>query len=269
MTPRRSTLGIRWTVGDVAPRGFEALRLSVLGARRLFGPSADYVVCVNTLSIDRARALTGALPRGIEWYDASRDLPPFLRCDASVAQGVGWKLAPLRLFPDRRELALDNDVVLWALPAALRAWLDDGERACLLAEDVRPCFGRFAPFCGAEPRNTGMRGLPATLDLEKALRAILDAHPGELTSELDEQGLQVAALERAAELRVVGVDDVTICSPFPPHLPHLGRAGAHFVGLNARTLPFRYYQRPAEEVRADHWDALRPELYRRLGLPGP
>src|SRR5581483_476950 len=117
--------------------------------------------------------------------------------------------------------------------------------------------------------NTGMRGLPATLDLEKALRAILDAHPGELTSELDEQGLQVAALERAAELRVVGVDDVTICSPFPPHLPHLGRAGAHFVGLNARTLPFRYYQRPAEEVRADHWDALRPELYRRLGLPGP
>jgi lambda repressor-like predicted transcriptional regulator len=266
---RRPPLGVRWTIGDVAPRGFEALRLSVLGARRLFGPGADYVICVNTLSIDRARQLTGPLPRGIAWHDASRDLPAFLGCDAGVAEGVGWKLAPLRCFPDRRELALDNDVVLWALPAALRVWLDDSEGRALVAEDVRPCFGRFARLCGAEPRNTGVRGLPAAFDLERALRDVLDEHPGALTSELDEQGLQVAALSRAAGLHVVGVDDVTICSPFPPHLPHLGRAGAHFVGLNARTLPFRYYQRPAEEVRADHWDALRPELYRRLGLPEP
>ena len=31
-------LGVRWTTGDASARGFEALRLSLWGAFRLFGP---------------------------------------------------------------------------------------------------------------------------------------------------------------------------------------------------------------------------------------
>ncbi len=37
---------------------------------------------------------------------------------------MGWKLVPLRLFPDAYELALDNDCILWEMPEGLRRWLE-------------------------------------------------------------------------------------------------------------------------------------------------
>lgn len=76
----------------------------------------------------------------------------------------------------------------------------------------------------------------------------------------------MAALQREGEPELVRVEDVTICSPFPPHLPHLGRCGAHFVGLNARQYGYDWEGEPAERVRARHWDQLREQLYARVGL---
>lgn len=264
-------LGVRWTIGDVSPRGFEALRLSLHGAARVFGPEAAYVVYVNSLALDEARARTGPTPQGVEWRSAPREPPAVLRRHLSpaMAQGVAWKFAPLRAFDDRHELALDNDVILWALPPTLEQWLAYERPAPLLAEDVAPAHGAFALLCGPEPRNTGIRGLPPGFDLAQALARVLQRHPAALESELDEQGLQVAALSQTGAPLVVRTEQVTICSPFHPHQPHLGRAGAHFVGLNAREIPWRYYDRPATEVRIEHWERLRSELYARVGLPPP
>lgn len=263
-------IGVRWTIGDVSPAGFEALRLSIWGAWSLFGPSAAYAVCVNSVPLGRARELTGEVPGQVIWHDSNGDLPGFLRrrLDPGMAEGVGWKFAPLRLFPDRQELSLDNDCLLWDLPAGLRAWLADGDpRACLLAEDVRPCFGQFAHLCGPEPRNSGIRGLKPGFDLQAALGAVLDEHPVTLSSELDEQGLQVAALSRPGRLRAVSAEEVTICSPFPPHVPHLGRCGAHFVGLNAKRFSWRLDGRPAEEYVQENWRRCRAGLAARVGAP--
>jgi hypothetical protein len=260
-------LAVRWTIGDVNPRGFDALRLSVWGAWRLFGAFARYRIHVNTIAIAEAQARTGALPSAVVWEAVPRVLPPCLtdHLDEGMAEGVAWKLLPLRAFPDDHELALDNDVVLWAVPRAMKDWIE-GRARFLLAEDVRPCFGQFAALCGARPLNTGMRGLPPRFAFERALAGMLAEHPVQLTSELDEQGLQVATLLRAGPTAVVGIDDVTICSPFPPHQPHLGRAGAHFVGLNTRRLGWEWHGRPAEEVRARHWDDHVDDLARRVGL---
>ena len=121
-------------------------------------------------------------------------------------------------------------------------------------------------FVRADSRNGGIRGLPPSLDLERALHAVLDERPVTLTSELDEQGLQVAALERAGPTLVVRLDEVTICSPFPPNLPGLGSCGAHFIGLNARALPGSYEGRPASELVREHFHRLEPELRARVGL---
>jgi hypothetical protein len=79
-------------------------------------------------------------------------------------------------------------------------------------------------------------------------------------------GYPFAALLAAGPVAIVGLDEVTICSPFPPHLPHLGRAGAHFVGLNTRRLGFQFDGRDAETVRAEHWDGHAAEVARRVGL---
>jgi hypothetical protein len=136
----------------------------------------------------------------------------------------------------------------------------------LLAEDVRRCFGAFDDLCPGPAVNTGIRGLPPAFDLAGELRRLVERRPERLVREVDEQGLQVAALEAAGRVALVPLEDVTICSPFPPHLPHLGRSGAHFVGLNTRSLGFQFAGRPAEEVRAEHWDSWAGDLARRVGL---
>ncbi|HVZ32926.1 MAG TPA: hypothetical protein VG963_10890, partial [Polyangiaceae bacterium] len=160
-------LGIRWTIGDVSGRGFEALRLAVWGAYGIFGDRASYAVCVNSLPLAVAQARTGAVPESLRWVDANAALPSSLRpyFGSGMAQGTAWKLAPLRLFPNRHELSLDNDCVLWALPDALSSWLADEDEAVLMAEDVRACCGSFAKLCGGAPRNLGIRGLPPRFDL--------------------------------------------------------------------------------------------------------
>jgi hypothetical protein len=271
-------IGVRWTIGDVSDRGFEALRLAVWGAWKVFGDNAAYVVCVNTITPGEAQAKVGSLPAAVAWHDATReDLPGFLRglFGADMAQGVGWKLAPLRMFPDRWEIALDNDCILWDVPPSMRAWLAHSidPAPCLLAQDVRACYGQFAGQCPRGERNTGIRGVPPGFDLETALREVIGQRqlqagaPLVLTSELDEQGLQTAALSLGPPMRVVTLDEVSVCSPFHPHLPGLGRCGAHFVGLNARHIAWDYYDRPADAWMADHWHRHRAELYRRTGAP--
>lgn len=271
-------IGLRWTLGDVSPRGFESLHLSIWGAWRIFGNSAAYVVCVNSIPLNVAQQRTGPLPVRLIWHDATGDLPRFLRdrLDGALAEGMGWKLAPLRCFPDRYELSLDNDCVLWELPPAIRHWLgSDDPQQCLMAQDVRACFGQFAHLCGPEARNAGIRGLPPGFDLEAALRGVLERVEGErgerlvLSSELDEQGLQTAALSCWRKTLAVSLEEVTVCSPFHPHLPHLGRCGAHFVGLNAHHINWNYYDRPADQWMAEHWLKHRAILYERVGLPCP
>jgi hypothetical protein len=263
-------LNLRWTIGKVADEGFEALRLSLWGADRLFSPEAEFHVCVNTITAEEAKLRTGEVPDRVQWRSVAREIPrvlePFL--DSAMSEGTAWKFIPLLLDKEVRELAIDNDLILWELPAAIRSWMGD-PRGRLVAADVTPAHGQFAVQCGPDPRNSGIRGTPAGFDYEEAIRTVLAENPVTLRSELDEQGLQIAALSRETPPYVVSVRDVSICSPFPPHLPDLGRCGAHFVGLNTRRLPWAFHGRPAREVRLEHWRLHRPELYRRVGLDMP
>lgn len=267
---KNRAVGIRWTIGNVAGDGFEALRLAAWGAWKVFGPGAEYTVCVNTISVDDARRRTGPLPWKVRWMPATGRVPAWIapHVDPSnLIEGKAWKFDPFQVYTDRWELSFDNDVVLWELPGAIRAWLGEGDpERCLIAADVAPALGAFSRWAGSEPRNAGIRGVPPGFDLAARMRAILDENPVVMSSELDEQGLQVAAVNRARPAVVVPVDQVTICSPFHPHQPYLGTAGAHFVGLNEHALPWDYYGRPAIECVREHWRRLRGELYERVGI---
>lgn len=269
---RGEEVAVRWTVGDVSRAGFEALRLSIWGAWRCFGPTAQYAVCVNNVSADAARRRTGEVPAAVRWLQSETVFPDFLRpfLDGGLAQGCAWKLAPIRLFPDHYELALDNDCILWRVPRAARDWIAERHpRRCLIAADVLPCFGAFAAAAGRAPRNAGIRGLPPGLDFAAMIKEVLHANPSPLRGQVDEQGLQVAAVRRAGRPHVVPVREVTICSPFPPRHSHLGRSGAHFVDLNVCDPAFRMGGRPAvPELRA-HWRRHRERLHHLVGLPPP
>jgi hypothetical protein len=268
MRPELKPIGVRWTIGDVSLEGFEALQFSVWGVWNLFADAADYVVCVNSVPLSIAQDQAGALPDEVCWQAVTEaDAPAFLRnhLDTAMAEGVAWKFAPLRIFPDRHELSLDNDCILWALPGSMREWLAS-EDLCILAEDVKTCLGQYAGMCGPEPRNSGIRGLPPGFDLAAALETMFLQMPFKLQSELDEQGLQVAALSRCRRTLAVPIEDVTICSPFPPHLPRLGKCGVHFVGLNARELPWTFCGRGASELTRENWNGFKTDISQRVGI---
>jgi hypothetical protein len=264
-------VGIRWTIGAVAPEGFDALRLGIWGAHRVFGPRAAYMVCANSMTAAEARERTGDVPGDVEWVAASGALPHWLLPHVDVTgmiEGKAWKLDPLQVYPDRWELSFDNDCILWEMPDSIRSWLEKGDtNRCLIASDVTPSFGTFARWAGDEPKNAGIRGTPPGFDLAEAMQALLLDNPIVLTSELDEQGLQVAAVSRRTRPVLATLDEVSICSPFPPHQPHLGRCGAHFVGLNDHWLPWDYYGRPATECVREHWRAHRSALRENVGIP--
>jgi hypothetical protein len=75
--------------------------------------------------------------------------------------------------------------------------------------------------------------------------------------------LQVAVLT-AGSHHVVTLAEVTICSPIPPHLPHLGRCGAHFVGVNAKKLRWEWNGKSGEEYIQEHWDRLLSEVRQKV-----
>jgi hypothetical protein len=264
MRPKK--LGLRWTVGKVSPLGFEALRLSVWSAWNLFGEFAEYAICVNTIAVSSAKSKTGQLPSGVKWCDATNRVPEWLMAhvDKKMAEGVAWKFAPVRLFRNAYEISLDNDVILWDVPRAMTSWLaSNDQEACLLAQDVQRCLGQFSEVYDSPAINSGIRGVPPGFHLERKLRETLRAGQVILSSELDEQGLQAAALS-GSKLFLVSTQDVSIYSPFPMHQHELGDCGAHFVGLNAEWLPWWLDGRWAHEAVRESWLKCGDELNARV-----
>jgi hypothetical protein len=247
-------VAVRWTIGDVSARGFEALTLSIAGAKRIFRDDARYVVCVNTIGIDVAAARVGDMAADVEWRQADAEIPEWLNeyTDSGMAEGVAWKLAPLEIASDLPTIALDNDVVLWRMPDSICGWLEEGD-SLLIAQDVRSCYGIFGDWCPAAARNSGIRGTPAGFPLKQRLMALLERSRATLRSETDEQGLQVAMISREKH-HLVTLDEVSICGYFRPHQLDFGSCGAHFVGVNSKKLPYKWKGRSGEAYVHGFWD---------------
>lgn len=113
-------LSVRWTIGNVSTYGFEALRLSIRGAWRLFGPEAVYAVCVHSVPLEEARRRAGSVPQEVTWRSVTQEeiFPPSkARLDHRLADGVegeGPRVAKvLSLVP----LASPSAVTVSASPA--------------------------------------------------------------------------------------------------------------------------------------------------------
>ena len=76
-----SRVSVRWTMGDVSDYGWQALRPAIVGARRVFGPSAGYAVCVNSVPLEVARSRLGEAAEQVELLAVSRD---------DVPAGIRW-----------------------------------------------------------------------------------------------------------------------------------------------------------------------------------
>jgi hypothetical protein len=249
-----SSLVIRWTIGDGSARAFDCLSLSISGARRLFGPAADYVVCVNTIPVDEARRRLGNWPAELCFAQCGyRYVPAWMRdhIDPRCGHSAVWRLAPVRVAPACLELSLDGDVILWRIPPAIEEWISD-EAGCVTAQSSRRPLGKFAGFCGERSCDAAVRALPPGFAYEASLRRLIAEHPVLLDCEDDEYGLQAAALERQHGMRHVTAQEVRLCAPFAAAAPELGSHGAHFPGIGDKSDPqewARSWERNREAVR--------------------
>jgi hypothetical protein len=64
---------------------FDALRLAIHGLLRLLGNAAEYIVCVNSISVSEAKRRCGSIPESVLWREAPPDIPATLRPYISCA----------------------------------------------------------------------------------------------------------------------------------------------------------------------------------------
>jgi hypothetical protein len=234
-------LGVRWTIGDISSFGVAALRLSVWGAFRCFGPAARYTISVHDVVLARAQATTGALPECVRWQEIDSTRLPRWLAGMDVAPRAAFRFAPVLVHDDVAELALDRGCVLWSVPDGIRAWLDDpNPRACVITEDVN------GP-------SSAIRGTGAGFDLVEALREARRESPRPLRTQEDAQRLELHALGLLEPPHVVGAREVARMGDAPVML-----------GSDGVRLSF-----PETPVARERWERVRAELHARLGLPQP
>jgi hypothetical protein len=70
-------------------------------------------------------------------------------------------------------------------------------------------------------------------------------------------------------LHTVRVDEVSICSPFSPHVPNVGTQGAHFVGLSAHRRGWEHDGRSGESYLREHFERQLPLIERLIAAAEP
>jgi hypothetical protein len=182
-------LAVRWTVGDASPRTVEALERSIASVHSEFDGAARIAICVHSVAVEAVREqLRSPAARRATWLDVERDLPVFVRrrVDASMAEGLAWRFAPLRIFGECCEVVLDAACELAPLAAGLWRWATSpGQRRCVVAAAPAP------PGPGVA---LAIRGVPTSFDLEGALEAALARAPELLASRGDAVALELATV---------------------------------------------------------------------------
>jgi hypothetical protein len=162
------------------------------------------------------------------------------------AAEFGWKFFPLKLHDARRELWMDNDLILYDRQPDIESFLFSPGEFLLVAQDAGrwykpPPLDEFLPAgqgcCG------GLLGIPAwpVAQMRTAFEAFLDRHgiPRELTHFTSESlagpGRENATIGLLAMLfaptcRWIAHADIPVGSAICRGV--VGKCGMHFTGLN-------------------------------------
>ena len=231
---------IKWLIGDVLPEGYLALEISIENAWQLYSDSVEYVICFNNLKLStlkRQLKILAEIP--VYFYDQSSHR-------SAKAGEYGWKFYPLKLTDNRRELWLDNDLILFDRHPDIDEFLFGEKEIFLFLEDIQRVYrpetlDRFIPrsleICG------GLLGLPAwpTTKIHHSYTTFLSRH--------DISGSDTHFT--SPMLARLGIENATIallylCYPdvakiisnrdIPPgktiRTGTVGNVGMHFTGLN-------------------------------------
>lgn len=209
---------IKWTVGSKSKLPKEALhcfRLSMKKMKMLL-PDAKLVICYNSdlqlpdladEVIDQRKITDHGLPYG--------------------PTGMVWKLYPPRLDINAWEIWLDNDIILYDLPTAIKNFLDS-DNLLVISEAMKRSYSK--KFDNLIPLgvnyNSGIVALPPKFDL----RSQLELEMREPWSEyFDDQSILAVIFQRF-ETEVIPLREVSVVLEDKRY--ERGTHGMHFCGLN-------------------------------------
>jgi hypothetical protein len=189
---------VRWTVGDANPKTIEALERSIRSVHLAFGGAACAAVCVHSVAIEAVRERVRLTRKAmVSWLQIDHDVPVFVRrrVDLSMADGLAWRFAPLRVFSGCSEVLLDAECIVAPFARQLWRWAAaPGQRRCLVTRR-----SEYSP----SRHSIAVRGVPASFDLEDALEITLSRGPELLASAEDVIDAELEALSYGAAPVVV------------------------------------------------------------------
>lgn len=249
MSPKKNLLApkplLKWLMGDVANIGWRSLVCAIKHAWEQYGYQVDYAVCFNNIKrIKIETALIDIRSPRIEFVDQQSHRP-------GSASRFGWKFFPLKLRHGRRELWMDNDLVLYRRHPLIDEFLFGQQERFLFVEDASRWYGPPALDKALPPGrgiSAGMFGIPA-IDLDRlsdSYRAKMRelGIPDELThftnSNIDVVGCEnasVAILRLAidGDSLCISHGDIPVGSAIQAGA--IGAYGMHFTGLNRNAKP--------------------------------
>jgi len=112
---------VRWTIGNVSSIGWDALKISVNNARKIWGDRVDYVVTYNGLpeSYSRIKDVSATFIK----VAVSDSVFGEFGGQAPGQQKSGWVFCPLQVDTRRKQITFDNDVILVKSNALLDEFL--------------------------------------------------------------------------------------------------------------------------------------------------
>lgn len=206
---------VRYTIGPVAPSGFDCLYQSIIKLKQLY--DVDIFICYNGCSI-------------------SEHKNKFFRClnqsDLfSKGIGVAWKLYPARIDINRHELFIDNDLIIEKRIEKIDNFFNSD--TTLLLEGAGRNYGSFSQHVPRQYSiNSGIFGVPPGFNLQKYINFFGEKWDNnvsdrKLSVTWNEQGLVATSLLSYKKFDIISNSIITNCSK-DLHLSD----GMHFIGLN-------------------------------------
>ena len=213
---------IRWTLGDVSDQGFACLRHSVRRIIDMYGSKEfEYFICYNGISNKKI----DIRQKNVELLDQSQYINS-LPIQPSNKFGVCWKLYPPRLDSRKREIFIDNDIILHK-----KIEFEHWKNGCFISEAIKRSYGSFDERIKSQVKmNSGFFGIPPGFDFGHELsERIAKFNINWDNSYFEEQGL-VAHVIYSNRHFMFGMEDIGIA--LDNSHDFIGKYGTHFIGLN-------------------------------------
>lgn len=218
---------IRWVVGDCHKLGYQVLYESIIKFKNIYKNNFLYCLCYNVNKINKE------LKKSLDIVDKTINQKKFketLTYDPCVLNGPHWKLYPPRAFPDRHEIIIDNDIIIYKKLKEIDEFLFN-KNLFITTEAVERSYGsQFGDIVRKNFNiNSGLVGLPPFFNYKKEIEDILKKGSGIWKNHFDEQTI-VASILQKNNTKIIPFNTISSCCSITGL--SVGKKGTHFLGVN-------------------------------------